>query len=55
MDIRHLGFAADTFDGVWCPASVFFVPFEGMATALAEFERVLRPDGVARVGLRNYY
>ena len=52
MDIRHLGFAADSFDGVWCPASVFFVPFEGMATALSEFERVLRPDGVARVGFK---
>jgi SAM-dependent methyltransferase len=52
MDIRHLGFAANNFDGVWCPASVFFVPFEGMATALAEFERVLRPDGVARVGFK---
>ena len=50
MDIRHLGFAADTFDGVWCPASVFFVPYEGIGAALAEFERVLRPDGVARVG-----
>ena len=53
MDLRHLGFAADTFDGVWCPASVFFVPFEGMATALAEFERVLRADGVAKEGLSS--
>ena len=52
MDLQSLGFAADTFDGVWCPASVFFVSFEGMAAALAEFERVLRPDGVARVGFK---
>jgi len=52
MDLRSLGFATDSFDGVWCPASVFFVPYEGMAAALAEFERVLRPDGVARVGFK---
>ena len=52
MDLRSLGFAADSFDGVWCPASVFFVPFEGMTAALAEFDRVLRPDGVARVGFK---
>jgi SAM-dependent methyltransferase len=53
MDLRHLGFAANSFDGVWCPASVFFVPYEGMAAALAEFERVLRPGGVARVGFKT--
>lgn len=52
MDLRALGFPANSFDGVWCPASVFFVPHEGMATALGEFERVLRPDGVARVGFK---
>lgn len=52
MDIRALGFHDGAFDGVWCPASVFFVPPEGMATALAEFARVLRPDGVARVGFK---
>ncbi|PSP40919.1 SAM-dependent methyltransferase [Halobacteriales archaeon QH_10_70_21] len=52
MDLRALGFPANSFDGVWCPASVFFVPYEGMATALGEFERVLRPGGVARVGFK---
>lgn len=52
MDLRRLGFATNSFDGVWCPASVFFVPFDGMAAVLAEFERVLRPDGVARVGFK---
>lgn len=52
MDMRDLGFADDSFDGVWCPASVFFVPPDGMAAALAEFARVLRPDGVARVGFK---
>lgn len=45
MDVRDLGFVDGHFDGVWCPASVFFVPADGMAAALAEFRRVLRPGG----------
>jgi SAM-dependent methyltransferase len=52
MDVRRLGFETDRFDGVWCPASVFFVPPDGMASALTEFARVLRPRGVARIGFK---
>lgn len=52
MDMRTLAFEADQFDGIWCPASIFFVPPEGMETALSEFVRVLRPDGVARIGFK---
>lgn len=52
MDLRALGFPEDTFDGLWCPASVFFLPPDGMRAALAEFARVLRPGGHARVGFK---
>lgn len=52
MDIRNLGFDNDRFDGIWCPASIFFVPTEEMETALNEFTRALRPDGVARIGFK---
>ncbi|NEU58919.1 class I SAM-dependent methyltransferase [Halorussus sp. MSC15.2] len=52
MDVRRLGFESDRFDGLWCPASLFFVPPEEMETALSEFVRVLRPGGVARVGFK---
>lgn len=52
MDVRALGFDDDRFDGVWCPATVFFVPPDDMLTALGEFARVLRPDGVARIGFK---
>jgi len=52
MDVRALAFADGCFDGVWCPASIFFVPPPGMADALAEFVRVLRPGGVARIGFK---
>ena len=52
MDLRSLAFADDSFDGVWCPASVFFVPVEEMQDALDEFTRVLRPGGIARIGFK---
>ena len=52
IDVRKLGFERDSFDGVWCPATVFFEPESEIVTALAEFARVLRPDGVARVGFK---
>jgi SAM-dependent methyltransferase len=52
MDVRELAFERDSFDGIWCPATVFFVPEAEMETALSEFARVLRPDGVARVGFK---
>lgn len=52
MDVRTLGFGESRFDGVWCPASIFFVPPGGMRAALTEFSRVLRPDGVARIGFK---
>jgi SAM-dependent methyltransferase len=52
MDASALGLPDDTFDGVWCPATVFFLPPAGMETALSEFARVLRPDGVARAGFK---
>lgn len=52
MDVRNLAFRDGTFDGVWCPATIFFVPNEEMATTLAEFARVLAPDGIARIGFK---
>jgi SAM-dependent methyltransferase len=52
MDVRELGFRDREFDGVWCPATVFFLPPGEMGTALREFRRVLAPDGVARVGFK---
>lgn len=52
MGVGALGFPDGAFDGVWCPATVFFLPPAGMETALSEFARVLRPAGVARVGFK---
>jgi ubiquinone/menaquinone biosynthesis C-methylase UbiE len=47
IDVRKLGFERDSFDGVWCPATVFFEPESEIVTALAEFARVLRPGSRA--------
>jgi SAM-dependent methyltransferase len=52
MDIRDLAFRDGRFDGLWCPASIFFVPTDEMVVALDEFRRVLRPEGVARIGFK---
>jgi ubiquinone/menaquinone biosynthesis C-methylase UbiE len=52
MDIRQLSFDTATFDGVWCPASVYFLPPAEMQVALSEFRRVLTHDGVLSVAFK---
>ncbi|WP_066415432.1 class I SAM-dependent methyltransferase [Halorubrum aethiopicum] len=52
MDIRHLAFDTDRFDGVWCPASIYFLPPVEMEAALREFRRVLTQGGVLHVGFK---
>lgn len=46
MDMRTLGFATDSFDGLWVCASFLHVPREDAPATLADFHRVLRPAGV---------
>jgi SAM-dependent methyltransferase len=46
MDMRTLGFADDSFDGLWVCASFIHVPREDAPDTLAEFHRVLRSNGV---------
>lgn len=52
MDIRHLAFGVDSFDGVWCSASIYFLPPAEMEAALREFRRVLAQDGVLSVAFK---
>ena len=52
MDVRDLAFRDGRFDGIWCPATIFFVPTAEMATVVSGFSRVLAPDGIARVGFK---
>lgn len=52
MDMRALAFETDRFEGIWCPASIFFAPVEEMSVALNELRRVCRPGGIARIGFK---
>jgi SAM-dependent methyltransferase len=53
MDMRSLGFAADAFDGLWACASFLHVPREDAPATLREFRRVLRPDGVLLLSVKE--
>lgn len=46
MDMRALGFAEASFDGLWSCASFLHVPRADAVGTLREFRRVLRTDGV---------
>ncbi|MFB6216374.1 MAG: class I SAM-dependent methyltransferase [Candidatus Aenigmatarchaeota archaeon] len=52
MDIRNLGFQDGSFHGVWCCASIFFMPKEGVMNALDEMNRILKPNGVIYVSFK---
>lgn len=49
MDMRRLGFADSSFDGLWACASFHHVPRDRAAPTLAEFHRVLGPGGVVQL------
>jgi SAM-dependent methyltransferase len=52
-DMRRLPFADDTFDGLWACASLLHVPQDHVGSALAGFERVLRPGGVVLASVQR--
>lgn len=45
MDMKDMDFQDGRFDGIWCNASIFFVPSDEMRTALQELARVLKNEG----------
>jgi ubiquinone/menaquinone biosynthesis C-methylase UbiE len=51
-DMKNMDFDDNTFHGIWCNASIFFVPVEGMTEALNEFKRVLKTPGVLYVNFK---
>jgi SAM-dependent methyltransferase len=46
-----LPFADDEFDAGWSMSTLMHLPGDGMATALTELRRVVRPGGVVEVGV----
>lgn len=53
MDIRKIEFADDFFDGIWAMASVLHLPKNQLDTALAEFFRVLKPEGILYLSVKQ--
>lgn len=53
MDIRDLGFADESFDGIWCHAALLHLNDEDIAKALGEFHRVLKPNGTLFVSFKK--
>ncbi len=45
-DMRFLPIATGALDGVWCSAALLHIPRAMVPGVLAEFHRVLRPDGL---------
>jgi ubiquinone/menaquinone biosynthesis C-methylase UbiE len=53
MDMRALGFADNTFDGLWCNAALLHLPKLEAPRALQEMRRVLRKDGWLGVAVQQ--
>ena len=45
MDMKDTDFQDEEFDGIWCNASIFFVPPDEMRETLQELARVLKTGG----------
>ncbi len=52
-DVRETGFTEETFDGIWCNATLLHLTDEDMSKALGEFHRILKPNGILSVSLKK--
>jgi diadenosine tetraphosphate (Ap4A) HIT family hydrolase/SAM-dependent methyltransferase len=46
MDVRHLAYPNNIFDGIWCSATLLHMPIGSVKQSLEEFYRVLKPQGI---------
>ncbi len=53
MDMLSLGLRDQSFDGVWCCASLLFLPKQLAPVALAEFHRLLTHNGVLFIAVQE--
>jgi ubiquinone/menaquinone biosynthesis C-methylase UbiE len=53
MDMRSLGFAARSFDGIWCNAALLHLPKTEAPRALREMRRVLCDDGILDIAVQK--
>lgn len=49
--VRRLPFRGHSFDVVWTMSALMHVPNQAISAALSELARVLRPEGVAAIGV----
>jgi SAM-dependent methyltransferase len=52
-DIRDTGFEDGQFEGIWCNATLLHLKDKDMKRALAEFSRILKPDGILAASLKK--
>lgn len=53
MDMRHLDFPNNTFDGIWVCASFQHVPKEDARSTMLEFKKVLKSNGFAYISVQH--
>lgn len=53
MDMRMMGFPSEIFDGIWACASFLHIPKSEASRVLNEFHRVLRPDSVMYLSVKQ--
>ncbi len=53
MDVLDLGFPDESFDSIWCHATLLHLNDEDITKALHEFYRVLKPRGVLFVSFKK--
>jgi len=53
MDMRHLEFADEEFDGIWCSASFIHIPKREALATLKGFYRVLKNKGALFIGVQK--
>lgn len=53
MDMRHLAFHDQQFDGIWCCASLLHLPRIEAPAALTEMRRVLAPGGICVLAVQE--
>ncbi len=53
MDMRNLGFADESFDGIWSCASFLHIPKKQAKNTLQGFHRVLRPQGLLYISVKQ--
>ena len=53
MDMRHLDFPENTFDGIWACASFLHVPKEDAKNTLLGFREILKPSGLIYLSVKR--